>query len=78
MQRKRIFEGHVGMAVKAPRPFTKGWLPGGVLPEETRTTPSATTPYSPSVFYETISCGLIRGFTSSSRHLLAIWLLPIG
>ena len=57
MQRKRISEGHVGMAVEAPRPYMKGWLPGGILPEETRTTPSATTPYSPSVFYETIVVG---------------------
>ena len=46
----------------------KGWLPGSILPEETRTTPSATTPYSPSVFYKTISCELVGRFPSSSRH----------
>ena len=78
VQRKRILLRSRRMTGQSPRPYTKGWLPGGILPEEARTTSSATTPYSPRSSIELFGCELVSRFTSSSRQQLAIWLLPIG
>ena len=55
----------------SPRPYTKGWLPGGVLPEEARTTSSATTPYSPRSSIELFGCGLNGCLRQLFRHLVA-------